>query len=74
MGSNKDMKSEYNPSNLLDDMISWAQGTLSASDTIILFQKLVNNGMAWQLEGEYGRQAVTLIQAGLVSDPERDTP
>lgn len=50
--------------NLLDSMIAWEQGELSEEETTELFQKLIDNGMAWTLQGCYGRQAAALIDAG----------
>lgn len=51
----------------LTDMTAWEDGTLSDDDTVKLFQRLVDNGMAWKLQGTYGRQAQRLIDAGLVT-------
>jgi hypothetical protein len=50
----------------LDDMIAWENGELDDDHTVALFQSLVDSGMAWQLQGMYGRQAAALIDAGLV--------
>lgn len=52
---------------LLDQMIAWESDELSEDETVTLFQALVNNGMAWKLQGAYGRQAAALIDAGLVA-------
>ena len=41
-------------------------GELSEEDTIDLFQDLVNTGMAWQLQGSYGRTAKAMIEAGVI--------
>jgi len=51
----------------LDAMIAWEQGDLDEEGTIALFQNLVNSGLAWQLQGCYGRMAAALIEAGLVT-------
>lgn len=49
-----------------EKIIAYEQGDLDETETIQLFQELVDNGMAWQLQGHYGRTAMTLINAGLV--------
>lgn len=46
-------------------MIAWEQGELSDDDTVTLFQRLIDSGLAWQLQGCYGRQAAALIEAGI---------
>lgn len=33
------------------------------------WQHLVSNGLAWQLQGWFGRQAEQLIEAGLIVPP-----
>lgn len=48
----------------LDKMIAWEQGDLNDEDTIALFQEMIDTGLAWQLQGCYGRQAAALIDAG----------
>ena len=50
-------------------IIDFENGELDRDGTIELFQNLVNSGLAWQLQGSYGRAAVALIEAGLVEDP-----
>lgn len=55
----------------LDKMIQWESGELSEDETITLFQSLVDSDLAWRLQGCYGRTAQSLIDAGLISLPER---
>ena len=38
-------------------------------DQIAAWQLLVNSGLAWSLQGFFGRTATHLIQKGLISDP-----
>lgn len=45
-------------------------GEMSQDEIIAGFQELVDTGMAWQLQGYYGRTAAALIEAGLVSRHE----
>lgn len=51
--------------NLTDSIIDFEQGNLDEDATIALFQALIDNGMAWTLQGSYGRTAASLIEAGL---------
>lgn len=44
-------------------------GDISEDEMIDGFQELVNSGLAWQLQGHYGRMAAALIEAGLIRDP-----
>jgi len=52
---------------MLDDIIAYEAGELGEDETISLFQRLVDNGMAWTLQGHYGRTAMDLIRSGLVN-------
>ena len=56
---------------LLDEMMAWEEGKLDQSETVSLFQKLVDNGMAWTLQGMYGREANRLIQNGDIIQKEK---
>lgn len=41
------------------------EGDLSEEETIEMFQKMIDDGSAWTLQGCYGRTAKALIDAGL---------
>jgi hypothetical protein len=48
----------------VDMIIAYENGELGVEETISLFQKLINSGLAWQLQGSYGRMANALIEQG----------
>ena len=52
--------------NVIDRIIAYEEGDLSDSEIIALFQELVRSGLAWSLQGHYGRTAVLMIEAGLI--------
>lgn len=52
------------PLDLTSDIIAFECGELDEEQTINLFQNLINTGLAWQLQGSYGRTAAALIEAG----------
>lgn len=50
--------------NQIDAIIAYEQGDLDFDETVALFQDLIDTGMAWKLQGHYGRTAEALIDAG----------
>ena len=50
----------------IDLIIAYESGDLSDYQTVNLFAELVRNGMAWTLQGHYGRTAAALIEAGYI--------
>jgi len=49
----------------VDKMMAFENGELAEDEVIDLFQGLIDSGLAWQLQGFYGRTAASLIEAGL---------
>ena len=47
-------------------IVSYEQGELDEIDMLVLFQELVNSGLAWRLQGHYGRSATALLANGLI--------
>jgi len=52
---------------VVDRIIDYEEGNLDRDETLELFQELVDNGLAWTLQGHYGRTAQALIEQGLVT-------
>jgi len=59
--------SKIKQADLVDNVIAYESGQMSDNDTVKFFQMLVDTGMAWTLQGHYGRTAMDLIQRGLVT-------
>ena len=55
-------------SDLVDKIIDFEAGNLDEQATLEFFQQLVDSGLAWTLQGNYGRQAQTLINEGLINE------
>jgi len=53
----------------VDLIMAFEAGELDSEGIIQLFQDLVNTGLAWKLQGSYGRAAIDLIKQGLVTMP-----
>jgi len=51
-------------------IFDYEDGKLDEDETIKLFQSLIDTGLAWQLQGHFGRTAAALINAGLCQQPE----
>ena len=49
--------------------MAWECGELTQDKIVAGFQELINSGVAWKLEGRYGRMATQLIEQGLCSRP-----
>ena len=52
-------------------IIAFEEGELDGDKVIELFQHLVDTGLAWQLQGNYGRTAMALIEEGLITKKEQ---
>ena len=49
----------------LEKIIAFEEGELLDDQIIELFQELINSGLAWKLQGHYGRTAKSFIEQGL---------
>ena len=50
-------------------MMEYESGELTEEETIEFFQELVDTGLAWQLQGSYGRTAMDLLRDGCLETP-----
>jgi hypothetical protein len=53
---------------ILNQVIAYEQGELDEESIIDLFQELITSGMAWKMQGSYGRTAKALIDAGYCAE------
>ena len=49
-------------------IMDYETGTLGDKDTLQLFADLIKSGMAWNLQGHYGRTATSFLEIGVI-DP-----
>jgi hypothetical protein len=54
---------------VLTHVIDYENGDIEYEKFLVLFQYLVDTGLAWQFQGSYGRTAISLIDEGLISKP-----
>lgn len=54
---------------LVTQIIKYEQGEMDEDEWIAFFQQLIDNGLAWSLQGHYGRTAHSLIEAGYCTAP-----
>jgi hypothetical protein len=50
----------------IDNIIAYENGELTDQEVVYLFAELVKSGMAWTLQGRYGRTASALIEHGYI--------
>lgn len=51
----------------VSQIMAYEQGELDDDQVVGLFASLVKTGLAWSLQGSYGRTAHALIKAGYIS-------
>ena len=53
---------------LMDRIIAYEEGNIDEVGILQLFAELIKSGMAWSLQGHYGRTAKALIDAEYISE------
>jgi hypothetical protein len=56
---------------LITYIIEYENGEITEERFIELFQHLVDTGLAWTLQGHYGRTAAALIEGGSIEATPR---
>ena len=46
----------------VNDIIAYENGDMDEDQIINFFQELIDSGMAWTLQGHYGRMAMSLVE------------
>lgn len=49
-------------------IIAYETGELGYEDTLDMFQRLLDTGLVWNLQGHYGRAAEALLEQGLINN------
>jgi len=56
---------------LTSRIIAYESGEVTEKEFVELFQYLVDTGLAWRLQGSYGRLAEVLIGEGVIKAPQK---
>lgn len=56
----------------IQEMMDFEDGNLTGDALVAMFQKLINTGLAWRLQGFYGRTAKSLIGQGLCHEANNE--
>lgn len=52
---------------LISRIMDWEAGDMDADETLEFFSDLISSGLAWSLQGVYGRTAAAYIEQGYIS-------
>ena len=55
-----------NNTSQIANIIAYEQGELTDQEVVCLFADLVRSGLAWELQGHYGRTALALTEEGWI--------
>jgi len=57
--------------NLLNQIVRYESGEMEEDEVVEFFQGLIDSGLAWRLQGAYGRMAASMIRHGFCLPPVR---
>jgi len=57
--------------NLLNQIVRYEGGEMEEDEVVEFFQGLIDSGLAWRLQGDYGRMAASMIGHGFCLPPAR---
>jgi hypothetical protein len=52
----------------IDEILMYESGVMDHEEMIEFFSRLVASGLAWELQGSYGRVAADLIRIGVLNN------
>ncbi len=55
-----------------DKIMAYEQGEMNEEECLDFFQGLIDTGLAWRLQGSYGRTAMSLINSGYCTMHEKE--
>ena len=55
------------------DIVDYETGSMEWDRMVVFFQKLIDTGLAWELQGHYGRTAMGMVKEGFCTLPA-DSP
>jgi hypothetical protein len=53
---------------MINEIMDYEEGKLNEAETLQMFAHLIESGLAWQLQGHYGRTASAMIKSGLITE------
>lgn len=56
---------------MVNDIMAFESGAMDYDEMVAFFQKLVDTGLVWSLQGMYQRTAFDLLRAGEIHLPEK---
>lgn len=54
---------------MVDKIMRFEAGEMDDETSLAFFQELVDTGLAWRLQGSYGRVARALLEKGEILEP-----